>query len=217
MRKTLGLLAALLLTLAAAGCGASGGTSDGSGSTTAPSGGGDGTTTTAGGGEPTTTEGGDDTTTTTGGGSSGADAEYIDALTVGFTSGEDGDLVLPDDQAACVAEAWIDIIGTDTIDEADFSVSDLEDPDFNWDQLGLESSQGEDLVDAFGDCGYDIYAALDEVLLGGLEDDQKACLQKELDEAFARDLLVDNLIHEDPTPAIEAEQKRIDELCKLGA
>jgi hypothetical protein len=161
MRKPVLLVLLVVLGLSVAACGSSG-SDDAS----------DETTTTA-----AADDAGDDAadeTTTTQGGEPGEDGEpgddevpepvdvseeeYVDALTTNLSSGseDDGDLVLSDEEAACLAPQWVDAITVDLLQQQGVTVEDLSDPGFDGADLGMELAQGEAMVAAFGACDIDV-------------------------------------------------------------
>lgn len=179
-------------------------------STTEP----DGTTTDP---EQTTTT--DATTTTTGGsgGKTGSEDDYVAALVKGFTAGNENDLVLPADGARCVAPKWIDAIGVSRLVDKKVSPEDMADPDFGFNELGLDRGQATAMIDAFGPCDVDIYQLLLDAIGSEVGDDKRACLRKELTAKTARDLLIGALLSSDQnTDPVLAELERIDKVCKLS-
>lgn len=157
--------------------------------------------------EPTTTTERDDD----------ADA-YADGLALGLTLGDedDGEFVLSPDEAECVAPEWIDIIGVDTLNDAGVSPADLEDPDYQFSDLGLDADTGGDLIDVFGDCDLDIIGEFRTILGADLDDEQAACLADELDDELARQFLIEALVQIDLSVELDDELARIDSVCQLS-
>lgn len=192
------------LVLAVSACGASG--SDDAASTTVA--------------EETTTSA-DEATTTTEGGPSESDADadaYAEGLAVGLASAdeESGELVLSSDEAECVAPEWVDLIGVDTLTGADVVPEDLEDPDFQFTDLGLDPDTGGDMIDAFGDCDVDIISEFYETLSADLDDEQVDCLVDELGDEQARQFLIEALVQTDLSAELNDELERIDSVCELS-
>lgn len=215
MRRLAAPLTALVLVAALGAC-----SSDGSD-------GGDRTTTTASAGEATTTsEAGTgttadgDTTTTEGDGPVDGDADdYAAALQVGLTAnaGEEGELDVTDEEAACVAPAWVEIIGVDTFTEAGTAPADLEESNFAFAELGLDDDQGLAMIDAFDDCDVDVLTQIRDVLSADLDATQTACLEAELDDDLARQFLAEALTKEDLSSDLADILDTIDEACNLSA
>ena len=85
---------------------------------------------------------------------------YVDALVASFTSGEDEDFQLTEEQAECVAPSWIDTIGMERIEEAGVEPEDIGgDGGSELADLGLSEAEGNELYDAFGACDVDIKQA----------------------------------------------------------
>lgn len=198
--------AALLFVVSA--CGASGTEDDASSTTVAEE-----TTTTA---EEATTTTRDESTTTSE--PDGDAAAYAEALATGLSSGdaEDGDLILSSDEAECVAPDWIDIIGVETLTDADVTPGDLEDPDYQFADLGLDTDTGGEMIDAFGTCDVDIIDEFYETLSAGLDDEQVACLTEELGDDQAREFLIEALVQIDLSVELSDELERIDSVCQLS-
>lgn len=177
MRKLLVLVCALTLAGTVAGCSSSGG-SDGADA------------------DPTTTTSEAKATTTTaakgGGDVEITPAEYITAFVTNLSSGskDDGNLVLTEEQATCVAPKFVDAITAETLNEHDITTDDVADPGFDGSGLGLTEAQGEQLVDAFGACDVDIVALFAESLTMGMTTDQQACAAENVDPDLTRALLV---------------------------
>jgi hypothetical protein len=174
MRKLLTLTTVVLLALVTAGCGSSGGSEPA----------GDEVTTTA---SADTTEGGGDAQAT----DVTAD-EYEAAFVTSLTSGDrkDGDLVLPDAAAECVASRFVEIFTVGDLNEAGVTEEDASDPGFEPSSVGIDEDRAQELVDAFGTCDFDIYAELATSLTAGLGSDVEACVEENLDEDLADALLV---------------------------
>lgn len=182
MRKLLALSCALLLALVAVGCGSSGGSEEGGGDTTTTEA--SATTTEA---EVTTTEAdGDDEP------AEGDEADYLAAIQTSLTSGseEGGDLVLADGEGECVAPVWLDIITVDALIAAGASPEDVEDPDFDFQELELDEEQAQGVIDAFEPCGVDIYAKLGQSLTESLSEEQQTCAMDEIDTELGNALLL---------------------------
>jgi len=174
MRKPISLLIVLTIALVAVGCGPSAG-SDSSAD------------------DPTTTT--TTTTTTTeaeAAAAEGTDEEYLAALTANLSSGsvEDGNLVIEDDEAACVAPKWLETVTTEGFTSVGASPDDVAEPDFEYAVLELDADRAQQMIDSFEDCGVDIYAKLAESFTIGLTEAQQSCAMEEVDPKVANDLLL---------------------------
>ncbi len=205
MRKLLVIVSVLTLALVAASCGSSG--SDGAEKTTttkadpAPD---DGATTTTGGRvEPTRVT---------------AD-EYVAAFTKGMTAGskDGGNLVLSKEQAACVAPKFVDLATVKAMNEAGITAEDAADPGFDPSNVGLDEDQGQALVDAYGECDFDIYGELATALTTGLSKDIATCTSKNLDHDLADALLVKTFSSGKADAEFEALLADLQATCDLPA
>ncbi len=206
MRKLLALTCALVLALVAAGCGTSSGSE-----------GADTTTTTKA--EATTTVA-DDTTTTDDGGDSGGEVtrdEYEAAFVTSLSSGDEsnGDLVLPDDAAECVAPKFVTAFTVNALNEAGITVEDASDPGFDPSDVGISEEQALQLIDAFSACDFDIYTALATALTEGLGSDVQECAAQNIDLDLADDLLAKSFSSGDSDAEFEALLTDLQEHCDL--
>ena len=118
---------------------------------------------------------------------------YVESLVAGFTSGDDEDLQLTQEQAECVAPRWVDTIGVDRITDAGIAPEDIgADGNSELSELGLSEDEGNELYDAFGDCDVDLQQAfVDGIAASGeLPDDVAACLEEHFDEDTLRQIMV---------------------------
>lgn len=177
MRKLFALLTVLVVLVFASGCSSDG--SEGSSK--------DSTTTTE---KEGTTK---DTTTTTEDKAAGdaTEADYVEAFTTTLTSGDKdkGELVLADDEAACMAKGWVSAITVKTLQDGGASPADVAKPGFDTSALDLTPAQGEAMVQVFHTCEVDAAALLIESLTQGLTPDQQACAQKSVDKDLVDTLL----------------------------
>ena len=207
MRKLLALTCALLLALAAAGCGSSGG-SEGADSTTTEA-------------KATTT--GDDTSTTSKGGDPEPSVvtadEYEAAFATSLTSGkrEEGNLVMPDDAAACVAPKFVEIFTVEGLNEAGITAEDASDPSFDPSDVGIDEDQAAEVVAAFGDCDFDIYAELAASLTVGLGSDVQECAAQNVDHDLADALMIKSFSSGDSNTEFEAFLADLSKDCDLPA
>ncbi len=216
MRKFLALFAAVLLALAAVSC-SSGGGDDADGTTTTVDEGGDTTDTTAGEDTPDTTEDDDTTDTTEGGGGGDADGEaFAEAFSTNLSaSGDDGELVLTEEQADCVGPAWVDIVGADTLADSGVTPDEVSEDSFAFSDFGLDADQGLEMIDAFGDCDVDLYGQFSEILTEDLTDEQGDCVLDEIDEEFAREFLAEALVLSEMSDDINTQLEAISTTCEL--
>jgi hypothetical protein len=127
-------------------------------------------------------------------GSAPAEAEpYIDSLVAGFTTGEDEDLQLTQEQAECVAPRWVNTIGMERITEAGIAPEDIgADGNSELSELGLSEAEGNELFDAFGACDVDLQQAFVDGIAasGDLPEDVSACLDEHFDADTLRRIMV---------------------------
>lgn len=211
MRRLVAPLAALALVALLGGC-----SSDGSDGADEPA-----TTTAAESTEagPSTTAA-DGTTTTEGDEPAEGDADdYAAALAVGLTAnaGEEGELDVTDEEAACVAPAWVDIIGVDAFVETGTAPAELEESNFVFADLELDDEQGLAMIDAFDDCDVDVLTQIRDVLSADLDATQAACLDTELDDDLARQFLAEALTKSDLSSDLADILDGIDQACGLSA
>jgi len=200
MRKLLVIVSVLTLAVVGAGCGSSGG-SDSAGD--------DATTTT--GAKTTTTEG-----TTEDPGDVTADG-YTSAFIINLSGGskEDGNLVISEEEATCVAPRFVDAITVKTLQDNDVTTADIEDPGFDGSALGLSEEQGEQLVDAFGACDVDITALFAESFTAGMTAEQQSCVAENVDADLTKALLVKTFSTGESDAEFEAVIADLTEKCDL--
>lgn len=122
---------------------------------------------------------------------------YVDALVASMRSGDEGDMVLTQEQAECVAPQWIDTIGVDALQDAGIEPEDIgDDSGTDLDELGLSEDQANALFDAFDDCDVDIAGEIIESLGGdeGLSDEDRECLTEAFDEELLRTIVVAGMV-----------------------
>jgi hypothetical protein len=216
MRKLLVLACALALALVVAGCGSSGGSEGAKDTTTTKA------TSTSATADPdtSTTEG--TATTDDGGDVTPTDvtaAQYEAAFVKGLTSGsaDSGDLVLPKAAAECVAPKRVEIITVKTLNDAGITEEDASDSGFETGDLGLDASQGEAIVAAFGACDFDIYAELATALTAGLGDDVATCTAEHIDHDLADAMLVKTFSTGENDAEFEALLTDLRKHCDLPA
>ena len=199
MRKLLTLCCVLSLALVAVGCSSSDG-SDGSG---------DGTATSK-----------DKTTTTEG---STEDVEgitadgYTSAFVINLSSGseDEGNLVISEEQATCVAPLFVDAITVKTLQANDVTTEEIEDPSWDGTSLGLSPKQGEKLVSSFGECDVDIVALFAEGLTGGLTAEQQSCVAENIDGDLVKAALAKTFSTGESDAEFEAVVTALGEDCEL--
>lgn len=212
MRKTLLLVCAALLAFAAVGCGTSGG-SDAD----------DTTTTTKADAATTTTKADDDTTTTEADDDDDVDPtdvtgdEYIAAFVSGLTSGsrEDGNLVLPQEAAECVAPLWLDAFTLEDLQAAGITVEDASDAGFDPADVGIDEQQALEVIDAFSSCDFDIYTELAMSLTVGLGSDVQECAAQNIDVTLADDLMVKAFSGGESDAEFDALLTQLQENCDI--
>ena len=207
MRKATALVCVVLLAVAAAGC--SSDSSDGA----------DETTTTV----DSKIEVDSKITTTTRSGdvepTKVTAKEYTAALITGMTTGkaEQGDLVLTQDAADCVAPKFVEIMTVKRMNEAGLTAEDLTDPGFDATGLGLDEDEGAELVAAFGDCDFDIYGELASALTQGLPEEQQQCAAENIDHDQADAMLAKTFSTGSNDAEFEALINSLTEACDLPA
>lgn len=203
MRKLFALLTVLVVLAFASGCSSDG--SEGSSKDT--------TTTTEKKSTPK------DTTTTTEDEAAGdaTEADYIEAFTTTLTSGDKdkGELVLADDEAACMAEGWVSAITVKTLQDAQASPADVAKPGFDTSALDLTPAQGEAMVQVFDTCEVDAAALLIESLTQGLTPDQQACAQKAVDKELVDALLAKTFSGQNADTEFNALGESLTKACDL--
>ncbi|MCU1369752.1 MAG: hypothetical protein JWO77_946 [Ilumatobacteraceae bacterium] len=221
MRKLIAVSCALTFALVAAGCGSSGG-SDGSGSTTTTTKASATTTTTnttKGSATTTTTDASETTTTVAGddGGDPGDADGYAASLVTSLTSGskENGDLVITEEQAECVAPKIVELVTVEGFTEADISVDDAAASGFDPEDLGLDEGQGQELFDAFGACDVDLVAQFAESITIGLDDEQAACAAENVDAGLVEALLVKSFSTGESDAEFDAVLADLETTCQL--
>ena len=127
-------------------------------------------------------------------GSAPAEAQpYIDSLAAGFTTGEDEDLQLTQEQADCVAPRWVDTIGMERITDAGIAPEDIgAEGNSELSELGLSEDEGNELYEAFGTCGVDLQQAFVDGIAasGDLPEDVAACLDEHFDADTLQQIMV---------------------------
>lgn len=150
-----------------------------------------------------------------GGDGSSAEAKpYVDAMVQSMTEGEDA---MPEDDARCFSEKFVDVVGMDRVKAAgepeDFG-SDAGSLDF--DELELTRDEAGDMYDALVDCGQDPK----EQVLDGLEDDNvsaeaKACVEDLVTDDLMREAMIAGILgEEDNEKALELSSGMMQ--CVMG-
>lgn len=207
MRRFVMAAVGVALVCALAGCGASGGEDADEATTTKATPTTKATSTTSDDGPPTTLD--DDVADATA-------EDYGTAMAKNLSSGDPAtDLVLTEEQAACVGPKFVDAITVRALQEADLTPDDVADPDWDTSDMELTQAQGSDMVDAFEPCDVDIYAKFAEALSGGMTEEQQACIAENVDEAKARKLLVVTFAGGEGTTEFEAVLDDLTTACDL--
>jgi hypothetical protein len=137
-----------------------------------------------------------------GGDGDGKKAEYVDAIAATFTNDES--LSVSDDDAACLAEDMVDVIGVDRLEDAGVEpaeiAADEDNEEFQKVAEQLSEAEANELVDVIfdGDC-VDFGAIMAESILadasGDISDEQATCIgdafadNEAFKGAFAQSLL----------------------------
>ncbi len=202
MRKLPAALIALVLVGALAGCG---GSSD------------EATTTTTSTVEEETTTTGPAATTEAKDPSELTRDDYVAAVVSNLSTGsaDDLQLVIAPDQAACIAPKWVDAITVDLLRENEVTAEELSDPGFSGSDLGMDLSQGEAMVDAFGECDVDIVELFATAFAGGLGEETQACVAENADPALIRALLAKTYSTGQSDAEFVAVLDQLEPLCDL--
>ena len=143
--------------------------------------------------------------TACGGDGSSAEAKpYVDAMVASMTESDDAEI--PEDDARCFSEKFIDIVGIDRVKKAgdpDDFASGAGDMDFE--DLELTRDEAGKVYDSLGDCGQDPK----EQVLAGLDDEDvpaeaKTCVEDLVSDDLMREVVVAELMgDEDNKKAME--------------
>lgn len=99
-----------------------------------------------------------------------------------------------DDQVACIAEVWVDVIGTDAFASRQITPDQVAAPSFSYGTLGITDPQADDMLDAFGTCGVDLVSFTLDALAPLVDEAQFACIAGKVTveegRAIGRGLLV---------------------------
>lgn len=201
-RRSLAALAATAVLFLGA-CGSDDGDDAAGNSTTAV----DATTTTAAEGEETTTSEGDDTVETT------APDDTTDTTDTTESTGETpageatfvsdlastlvGQLAENEDDANCLAQAWVDIVGYDRIADAGATAEDLGGGSSeDWAGLEVTDDEADQLYDALDGCGLDIRQTFIDAFSEG-SPEARSCVEGALTEDLARESVRNTFLGED--------------------
>lgn len=204
MRSLLALFTALALAVTAAAC--SSGSSDGAKATT---------TTTAAKDAGGTAK----TTTTADKEAAGAsEADYLKAFRKGLTSGDktQGDLVIADADADCMAQGWLDAITVETLKKHQTSPSEVSKAGFDPTSLDLTTDQAQAMVDTFHTCKVDETALFVESLTQGMTPEQRSCAAKTVTKEQVDALLVKGFSGANSDKEFAAISDALGKACKLG-
>lgn len=138
-------------------------------------------------------DGGASPSSTTAPVAAGSRDSYVQAVRagVGETLAKGG---ASDDEVACIAEVWVDVIGTDAFTSRAISAEEVAAPSFSYGALGITDAQADRLLDAFGTCGVDLVSFTLDALAPLVDEEQFACITSkvtpEQGRAIGRGLLV---------------------------
>lgn len=119
--------------------------------------------------------------------------DYVRAVRagVGTTIAKGG---ASDDEVACIAEVWVDVIGVEAFTSRDITADQVSSPSFAYGTLAMTGSQADDLLDAFGTCGVDLVTFTLDALAPLVDEEQFACITSKVTpdqgRAIGRGLLV---------------------------
>ena len=138
-----------------------------------------------------------------GGGSDGDAQAYVDALASTLDDEDEGGPTA--EQADCIAEETIDVIGVDTLEDEGITPEDVEASD-GPDDLGIELSDDDAtaVAQAFLDCDFSfVDALLASLAPDASSDDLRACVEDSID---------DDLVLEGMVASLQGDDERADEL-----
>jgi hypothetical protein len=128
---------------------------------------------------------------------------YVEALTGTFTGDES--LPIPEDQARCIATNIVDIIRLERLTDAGLTPEAFAGEDLELRALGLEAAEGLEIMDAFGECDFDLYDALLASFSAEAPDPAvaRACMEaavtpEQLRETMARGFIEGDAFEESP-------------------
>ena len=120
--------------------------------------------------------------------------DYIDALVATFEAEEDQ--LFTEADAQCLAEAWVPAIGVEAFQEAGITPADLESGDAGIDDVVLDRSTAEDIVDGLPACGIELIDIFVDTLGPDVKDDptKVACVEGAVTEEQIRTYLIDDIL-----------------------
>lgn len=98
-------------------------------------------------------------------------SDYVDAIAASAMAGGPDDLRLPADEAECVAETYVDLVGLDEL-QRNVTPEQIAGSDFGATSWGIDLTQdeGEDLFDGMVACSPTIGHTLVEAVTGGMNE-----------------------------------------------
>lgn len=128
-------------------------------------------------------------------GSSSEAKPYVDAMVSSLQEGESLDI--PEEDARCVAEGMIDVIGIDQVKAAgtpeEFSAGG---GTMDMSTVDLDRSQGEEIYSKFGSCGIDLRdMMLEEMAQGGeIPAEQQSCMEDAITDENLQNFFVGAMV-----------------------
>lgn len=161
--------------------------------------------------------GGDEPTSTTSGASSstteadrdpidpaeieGGEQAYIDAFLAIYGAGDES---FTQEQADCLAPAWVDAITLEGFAEAGIPPEDISEGTVGIDALGIDQETAEQMVASMAECGIDLQAGIISSYTQGSEVPAEVltCLEETITPEVASDAFVRTIVGEtEPPPA----------------
>lgn len=128
----------------------------------------------------------------------GAD-EYVSAIATSMTSGVE-EAPMSDDEAKCVAEGMVRVIGFEHIEKAGTPEEyEKAEAALNFGDLELTRAQGEEMYDGFGECGVDVRGMMLAELknVDTVPEESVACVEGVITEEAVREFYVGMMIGDD--------------------
>ena len=143
-------------------------------------------------------------------------AGYAAAIGEGLDRSVIGDSTSAD-QARCVGELWVDVIGVDAFASHSFPPDRVARGAIDYAVLGLTDEQADRLIDAFATCGVDLFRFVFGSLGPTVGEDQATCLREQVGDDLRREVLR-GLLTEGKAPADTVEPlTSIAQACGIGA
>ncbi len=147
--------------------------------------------------------------------------DYATAFVINLSSGkkDEGNLVLSEDEATCVAPRLVDAIGVQTFQDTDVTPDDIEQPRLRRAPCSTSArSVGEEIVRGrSAACNVDIVALFAESLTAGLTAEQQSCVAENVDAKQVEALLVKTFSTGESDTEFEAVIEDLTQKCDCRA